>query len=428
MTTVSSGSPIEVGYGEQIITPPMGIDLSGYGFYLNRRAESVLDDLKARALFLRKGTDHLVIISCDLIGVSVEYADSVRRNIASSLLIPTCQVMFACTHTHSGPATMSALGLGNMDRAYMTRLSQRIAEAVTRSFDDAQPAKFSFSEMAIEPIGFNRRTKTFHPIDPVLKLAAFARSSDRVFLASYACHPVTLGPTKGVSADWPGALVRELENRGDRCVFLQGCAADIDPVTNMNRWGKGTEEDLEHYGMLVADWVRRMPESQIEHGSARLKAAERRVCLPLSIWSRRDIEREASLFAKEYGHFPGSSRFAREWKKLALEQRTDLARHPSIDGAPLQVLEIGDLRLVGIPGEVFCEIGLKLQSKWPHTWALSLVNGAVGYIPTRHAYQKRDDYACYCAPRFLTTFPFTPDVERVVLHNCDRVLRSVGSH
>jgi hypothetical protein len=180
--------------------------------------------------------------------------------------------------------------------------------------------------------------------------------------------------------------------------------------------------------MLVADWIRRMPESPSEHGGASLKAAEKRVCLPLSIWSRKVIERQASIFAKEYGHFPGASRFAREWKKLALERRTDLARHPSVDGVPIQALGIGGLQLVGIPGEVFCEIGLKLRSKWPQAWALSLVNGEVGYIPTGRAYRNQDDYACYCAPRFLATFPFTPDVERVVLRSCDRVLQSLGSH
>jgi hypothetical protein len=54
---------LRVGYGEKVITPPLGIDLCGYGFYLGRKAESVLDDLKARALVLQSGDQSLVLIS-----------------------------------------------------------------------------------------------------------------------------------------------------------------------------------------------------------------------------------------------------------------------------------------------------------------------------------------------------------------------------
>ena len=37
------------GYGESVLTPPLGVELCGYGYYLERRAESVLDELKAVA-------------------------------------------------------------------------------------------------------------------------------------------------------------------------------------------------------------------------------------------------------------------------------------------------------------------------------------------------------------------------------------------
>ncbi|MCX8160426.1 MAG: hypothetical protein N3G18_05795 [Candidatus Saccharicenans sp.] len=43
------------GYGEEIITPPLGTDLAGFGFYLDRRAIAVKDQLKARALYLENG-------------------------------------------------------------------------------------------------------------------------------------------------------------------------------------------------------------------------------------------------------------------------------------------------------------------------------------------------------------------------------------
>jgi hypothetical protein len=103
---------LAAGYGETILTPPLGVELTGYGFYLERRAESVLDDLKARALFLEKDGVRAVLVSCDLVGLTVEASDAARRAISASLGIPPDHVLLACTHTHTGPATMDMPGAG----------------------------------------------------------------------------------------------------------------------------------------------------------------------------------------------------------------------------------------------------------------------------------------------------------------------------
>ncbi|MCK7518817.1 MAG: hypothetical protein MZV64_14365 [Ignavibacteriales bacterium] len=55
------------------------------GFYLGRRAESVLDDLKARAVWLESAGRKLVLVGCDVIGFTVEEADSLR---AEDRLVP----------------------------------------------------------------------------------------------------------------------------------------------------------------------------------------------------------------------------------------------------------------------------------------------------------------------------------------------------
>jgi hypothetical protein len=65
-----------------IITPPLGTDLTGFGFYLDRKAERVLDDLKVRALYLDDQKARLLIISCDLLGLSVARADRIRSQSA----------------------------------------------------------------------------------------------------------------------------------------------------------------------------------------------------------------------------------------------------------------------------------------------------------------------------------------------------------
>jgi hypothetical protein len=66
--------PLTAGYGARIITPPLGVDLCGYGFYLDRKAEQVRDDLKVRVLALKTKDQALVLASCDLIGFTVDFS------------------------------------------------------------------------------------------------------------------------------------------------------------------------------------------------------------------------------------------------------------------------------------------------------------------------------------------------------------------
>ena len=57
----------------------------------------------------------------------------------------------------------------------------------------------------------------------------------------------------------------------------------------------------------------------------------------------------------------------------------------------VQALAVGnDLAIVGLPGEVFAELGLALRERSPfaHTLVLGLANEAIGYVPTRRAYDE----------------------------------------
>jgi len=53
----------------------------------------------------------------------------------------------------------------------------------------------------------------------------------------------------------------------------------------------------------------------------------------------------------------------------------------------VQAFRIGDLALVGAPGEFFVELGLEIKRRSPfaQTMVLELANDSVGYIPTRRA-------------------------------------------
>jgi hypothetical protein len=413
------------GYGERTITPPLGVELAGYGFYLERKAEAVLDDLKCRAVSLRAGRETLILISCDVIGFTVEDADAIRTAIAAAHGLPRAAVLLAATHTHCGPATQPMPGLGEIDPANLGRLRALILEAAAEAAASPRPAGLSYALEAIEPLGYNRRKKDFSGVDPVLKAVILRTPERRLYLLSYACHAVVFGRRRHVSADWPGAVVREIEKGGDGAIFFQGFCGDIDPVLQMNRWGEGTSDDIRDIGETVRRRLSRAERFAVPQPEPRLAAAELRIDVPLTVYDKRTILREAASFAKTYSQFPGADRFAAEWKELALAAAPLARKSPAVRNVPVQALALGDLKVAALPGELFSEIGLKLQGTDAPLVPVGYANGNIGYVPADRDFRDRTDYACYCAPMFYQIFPFAPGVERLFLKSARAALRSI---
>ena len=222
-------------------------------------------------------------------------------------------------------------GLGDIDPAYMDRLRALILEAAAEAVSAPRPAQFSYALEAIEPLGYNRRKKDFSGIDPVLKAAIFRTPDRKLYLLSYACHAVVFGRKSHVSADWPGAVVREIEKAGDRAVFLQGFCGDVDPVLQMNRWGEGTAGDILDIADLVRRRLVRAERYAVPQPEPRLAAAEHRIDVPLTIYDKRTIEREAASFEKKYSQFPGAARFAQDWRRAGPRRRSG---HAQVAGRP----------------------------------------------------------------------------------------------
>jgi hypothetical protein len=60
------------------------------------------------------------------------------------------------------------------------------------------------------------------------------------------------------------------------------------------------------------------------------------------------------------------------------------------DAVEVMALRVGSVCFVSLPGEGFCEMGLAIKRASPaeHTIVIELANDAVGYLPTRAAYEQ----------------------------------------
>ena len=67
---------LSAGKAEIVITPPLGVSIAGY--YHDRKADDILDDLYARALVLSQSPTSTALVICDIIGLDQTLTARVR--------------------------------------------------------------------------------------------------------------------------------------------------------------------------------------------------------------------------------------------------------------------------------------------------------------------------------------------------------------
>lgn len=418
-------SDLQAGYGERIITPPLGWGMTGYGCYLDRQAESVLDELKVRAVSLRRGEERLLLVNCDLLGLTVAFSDAARQELAAAHGLDRAGVFLTCIHTHSGPAAQPLAGMPEPEPEYLERVHGAIMEAAAEAAEDEAAAEFSYFLETIEPIGYNRRNRSFEPIDPVLKVAVLERDDGTLYLMNYSCHAVTLGVNKAWSADWPGAVVAELEAHGHRGIVFQGFLGDINPTALGLAQAPNREAFLPYYGRLIYERVQMAQAGAQREAEPALRAVERRLNLPLAVPTEEGLEEDYRAWRKHYAGNEGFERALDEWHARAREALARYTEDPYLRDVPLQAAAIGGLRLVGFPGETFCEYGVWLRQRYPALMVLGHSGGNVGYLPVRSAYGNEDDYACYLASKLYGLYPFTPGIQDLLMREAEGALEDL---
>ena len=102
---------MRAGFGIWELTPPLGIELAGYGYYLGRCALSVRDPLYARAVMIEADNTRALVISCDLLGLSKKVCAEVFRH-AEKYGVAEENVIIVSIHTHTGPCIKYHEGCG----------------------------------------------------------------------------------------------------------------------------------------------------------------------------------------------------------------------------------------------------------------------------------------------------------------------------
>jgi hypothetical protein len=200
-------------------------------------------------------------------------------------------------------------------------------------------------------------------------------------------HPDTVGGTK-ISADYPGVLARLMSSyHGKECVTLygNGTCGNLNHIdVSWPRAQKGPEE-ANRIGTLLGAAILRAEKNQraLTIDSLRVKSVTVPLEVPAVTPEQAEMARE-TVRKREAGPTPAFMQLVHANRLLDLAAR---AGRP-ID-AEVQVIALGrEAAWIGLPGEVFVELGLALKkrSPFPHTIITTLTNGSWGYIPDRRSY------------------------------------------
>jgi len=391
---------LQAGAAKSVITPPIpAVRWDGKPLVGTYR------DLYARAVFLSDGACSLGLVLCDLLGISRSLADRIRQLVTARLGLPPDRLMIACTHAHSTPDT---LGSGYEEGGYLSGLVETVAETVARAARAATGARFGWRRTRGRGISLSRRVrlkdgKVFtvrYGVPSTWRVAASAiagrgktdpdltvmRIEDLegnliAGLSNFGCHPSIALASNQVSGDLSGEAMAALERVfDDSPVFLctNGAGGDVDPTGEIAPWGPRDQVSASRVGRILASQILESLERTQVQEATKLGVSSRVVSLPVRDDWISLLEEEQARMCQE---------FAGEWQ-LSDSIREVLSRR-RIE-TEVQVFRLGDLALVGLPGEVLVEMGQKIKAGTggPGVAIIQLTNDDIGYIPTHRAFSE----------------------------------------
>jgi hypothetical protein len=338
------------------ITPPLELQcpLGGYGERMSRPAEGVHDRLFAKALVLHSGDRRFALVTAD----ALAFPPAIKPALLERLAVggwTSEQLLLLPSHTHTSiemnainPAnTFDVPQIGIYNPRVFDFVVDRLTQVVEAAQRDAVPVGVGTSQVPID--GWNRNRRGGAVIDNDLTVTRIDTQSGRplAVLVNFAAHPTFMSSADMLfSGDWPGHLQRTLESligEGAIALYYNGAQGDQSPVARPES-GPSRWERAEHYGrdLAVVAW-RQWRETPVEADTP-FDYHQQTIDLPDRTW-HPDFRKTGGA---EYGL---TEELLRE-----MLPRLFPARVESVS------LRLGELVIVGIPGEMAAALGRQLRA------------------------------------------------------------------
>jgi neutral ceramidase len=374
---------LKAGVGQAQIGCQTGVLLAGHHAGGAPRAATIASPLMARALVLDDGKTQLTIVALDAAGIPGAATQRALAELGERFGWAPEQVMFVCSGAASTPRTVPCLGGADTEASSTAAIVQAAIDAAGQARASLQDAALGAGQAILPRLPFNRRLLTRNlkvitewtgvpenevlapegPVDPALDvfLVRDGRGFPLAVLWSFAAD-ARFPQADAISAGLAYQVQQELNDRLGRPVtslYLPGCSGNVDFNFELAR-------------------------SARELASAITAVVLETPCDPdVSLGARRE---EVVLPIKDYSRFWDEAEIEAKWPVglQAYRQEVELLQAAGEQAVPtwLQAMRLGNLGLVGLPGQPFVELGLqvKQQSPFRATIVASNAGDAIGYI------------------------------------------------
>lgn len=373
---------MKIAWFKEIISPEIGAYIAGYS--VNDKSVAKLDDLYMTGLCMDDGDNRILLVSFDLLGLDDWYIQKIRSRCAAILNLPESAVMFTCTHTHSGPETRSlAVKPDQLNLPYLEELEKWLTAAVTKlAATEFIPVDVYFYSQLCEEnrnrcyiTADNHGSFTAHrrEVVPIAKGFADQELGEVIFttpgtpfpvyvIGNYAAHPLAshapgLGGIR-ISADYPGVFRNYITaETGAEAMFITGAAGDLVPL-----------ED--------------------EQGSAAAEQAGRNIAKAV-IKGMVDAPRNPARFLMKDAKVGSMLKTFKVGLREKYRRKSNKLPASYLDkdavDLELQFLAVGDVALVGVPGELCCSVGQEIKWHSPFRRTMIAYNSTAYFSYIGHA-------------------------------------------
>ena len=431
---------MKFGFAKTDITPRVGVELCGFGAYILRKSIGVRDRLWARAMAVERDGKRAVLVSCDLIGITLALTRQTRRIVVEATGLTDDAIMIHCTHTHSGPGIGAYTGWGEADQPYLELLPGRIAKACREALANLQEATLSHTTAPCEGVGYNREYDKTPPFPGALdekwrpekpELTDTACHVMRVdaggkaigFLSYFGSHPVVCcADTRYIHGDYCGIATNllEREHPGSVGLFLQGAQGDVNACVVH----KPELESLQALDVIASRYARAVRAGL--HAAKpvdvnALAVSRREVTFTRKPWDRKKLcdllaAEEAIMHAPEAADTDQKVRLA-VVRAMALRRMIATLDAGGSLQPPTEVhgLRLGPIALLGGPFETFQAIknDVLRQAKAPIPLVMGFTDDSIGYAPDCLK-AAQGGYAADLAPLLCGSLPFANVHEELV--------------
>ena len=358
-----------------------------YGMDADRKCyiatHSTQGELSARAVVIQSGKKTVALVNVDLCGFDFSFTEEVKKEIGQKTTIPAEAILINASHTHFAPVPQNYPAWPDFglfpDRIYMQEVVKPgIIACVENAFTDMKESTISMGRSK-SILGRNRSLTGADALyDPTLDVIRFQPldGTDATVLFIAACHPVFRNEGKErftLSGNFPAVARCVVENNSPTgcALFFQGCCADIDPL----------DYNYRNTGTRLGNDVLTQLDASMEPVFGDITYSMDSILVPVSSWSSEKVEqfREASL-PKEANDLEAARNVLWANRVLSMYEQGTI---PVTTPVYVQIIHIGNWKLIGLSREAVTEYSLKIRELYPDQFVsvLSYCNDVTSYLP-----------------------------------------------